>query len=448
MKLIKILIIFFVGVSPLWGYQSTEKFLKELDKFLDHKQMAKIIPNKKALEIGHLAETEDFEVSSQYLVSDELLRLLKRRNVLNTRFGELIEKFQAECDRLETSERGEAIAKWRSLWLEKVSSYLGYTKSLKRRWSFDITETLDYDSNVKLVDPDKDQFSGRRDTSLALNGNFKFRPFVNYKKSYAWKYHAQLIGNTKLQSSEKDLEYNSIGLKNAFSFSKLAPNLERVSFNHQYIRSYSNNPTNTRMEYGQHKINLNFQVYPLKFDDVYFSSAIHHVKLSFRQKEEFRDNKIGTLGEDVDAFSISIGQSLLKIGNKLPVQSYGWNLKYESQSVSPSSDRDYSFFSLGVNYSRPIPNWLPKYGLNWRTSASVRLKDWDSVKSGGNTKEDETQYTVSTSLSAKWFSNLSSNLSLSYLRKDQDLKVLTATDVASKGVDQWRIALSNTFLTF
>lgn len=167
------------------AYQSVDGFLKDADEFLTMKQMSRILDRGDALEVAKLAQNEDMDVLGTYLVSDTMLRLMKRSGLVKTEFGRLMEEFQAECDRLGGDARLEAMAAWRTLWLEKSFAYLKYIKSLKPVWGADLVQSMDYNSNASLRDPDDTTNNnplGRRDSSLNISGTVRYRPTMNYEK--------------------------------------------------------------------------------------------------------------------------------------------------------------------------------------------------------------------------------------------------------------------------
>jgi hypothetical protein len=436
----------------MWGslsaYQSADSFLKELDEFLTPKQMSKIISDEFASKIASLAEKEDMEVSDNYLVSDELLRLLRRGGVLNTELGKLLEDFQSECDRLEKNERDLAIAKWKALWLEKASTYLRHVRSLKRLWAVDFSHSVDHDSNILQGDPSDPvtQFnSGKDDYGTTFKGGLTLRPLINMPKNRNWRWNVNFNGTYRIQAKEEALEYSSAGLRNSLSFSRLSKLWTSFSISHEYLGTSLKSSPNS----GQHIIGLNSRFMPMVKGPLGFNNGINNIGFQVRLKNE--DSSSTSAEEDVQVFSLSYGQNFMKTGKSNVFQTIGWTLRYESQSADPTAtrldtSRDTSVFDLGLSYSRSLPTLSDRYNFNWRSSLNYRIKDWDTASATNETEQN--QVSLSTALSARWNTNFTSNLSLSYMNKDSDISDPLLPTRTSSSVDQWRVVFANTFLTF
>jgi len=435
-----------------WGslsaYQSADAFLKDLDAFLTPAEMAKIIGDERASQIANLAEIEDLEISDHYLVSDELLRLLRRGGVLNTEFGKKLEDFQSECDRLEKNDRDLAIVKWKALWLEKSSTYLRHVRSQKRLWAVDFGHVMDHDSNILLGDPSDpvtQQNSGKEDFGTTFNGGLTLRPLINMPKKRSWKWKMNLNGAYRIQAKEENLEYQSGGLRNVVSFTNLSSVFKTVTLSHEYKGTSLKSSPNSR----QHILSINSRFLPISQGLLGFNSGLNRVNFQYRLKDE--DASSTAAAEEVNVISLGYGQNFMKTGKNIPFQTLGWTLKYEVQSADPTAtrvdtSRDTSLFDLGLSYSRSLPKMSSRYSFSWMNSLNLRMKDWDSQSTTNETSQN--QVTVSTSISSRWSTNFSSNFSISYMNKKSDINDATTPSRTSSTVDQWRIVFSNSFLTF
>ncbi|MBF0198284.1 MAG: hypothetical protein HQL32_11260 [Planctomycetes bacterium] len=438
-----ILISLVMAVLPLQGVFANKNystFLKDLDAFLTPKQIRKIVPDKEVRRIIRLAQEEDMDVQDNYLISDELLRLLRPGGVLNTEFGMLMENFQSECDRLEAEERLLAVTEWRALWLDKVSAYMGYHRTLKRLWAVDVSHSIDYDTNAHLTDPDKDIALGRNDWGSSLSGGFTFRPFINQKKGLDWTFTSEVQGMNRMMAKSNDLEYDTLGWDNVLTYNNLSRQLQRLQFSLNTMRSFLKDPDNTRMDYGNTTLRVKGRFLPMKLGG-FFKSGSNFASLQYRMKEEYADVPNGLVSQDSDTYSITYGQSYMRLAMKT-IQTYRWSLKYENQDVDPNAARSYSYFSLGLSYAQGLPHWFPKRNLYWMNYLSLRLKDWSETSIDGD-KDGELQFYLSTSLRANWTSNFYSSFNISYSNKKRDILVL-----ADESIDQWRFVLTNSYMTF
>jgi hypothetical protein len=454
--MVRLLSIAFLCVfwAQLSAYQSTDAFLKELDGFLTPKQMAKIIGDNDAAKIAVLAENEDLEIADHYLVSDELLRLLRRGGVLNTELGKKLEDFQSEIDRLEKPQRDLAIAKWKALWLDKAAAYLRHVRSLKRLWAIDLNQTLDYDDNVLLGDPGDPTTitnSGRDDFGMTLAGGITLRPCINMPKKRNWNWRVNLNGSSRMQSKEESLEYETVGLRNSISWSNISALWKSLAFSHEYRGTTLKSSTDSK----QHIFNLNTRFYPMTSNLWGFGNGINRVSIAYRIRGEDETSiDIGTatasnfqnLKEKVQTFSLTYGQNFMKLGKGSPFQTFGWSLKYESQSPDYARTRDSSYFDLGLNYTRALPNLSSRYNINWNNRMSFRLREWDTESATNETEQQ--QFSLNTALNARWNPNFSTNFSLSYMVKKSDVNDVARPWRSPTYVNQWRFAISNSFLTF
>ena len=416
------------------AYQSAGAFLKDADEALTMKQLSQLVPKDRAVEVSKLAQEEDLDLKGPYLVTDDCLRLLKRRGLVDSDFGRLMEAYQAECDRLSEQERLEALAAWRNLWLDKTSAYVRYVKSLKSVWTFEASNTLDYSSNASLVDPDSTSpvLSGDSDVGLGLDGSVKYRPTINREKDLGWGYEATLNGFTQKQASEDALEVDTFSLNNGIDFNRPFTGLRKLSLDWNYLRSYSQAPGNERMEYGRHALSLS-GFSEIKKMTGYFDGYYHTGTVQYRAKEEFP--LTGALGEDFNTYVLRYGLTLLRHGENVPFQTYYAGLSYENEAADRNDKRDYSVWMANLNYSRSLSDVVTRYALSWDSGVSYRMKDAsDSIG-----YPDEDQVMVSTALRAVWNAYASSSISVSYLNKNKE----NAPDV-----DQFRIAWTNVITTF
>ena len=426
------------------AYQSVDGFLKDADDFLSMKQMSRILDRDDAMEVAKLAQNEDMDVLGTYLVSDTMLRLMKRSGLVKTEFGRLMEEFQAECDRLGGDARLEAMAAWRSLWLNKSFAYLKYVQGLKPVWGADLVQSMDYNSNASLRDPDSPSDSstlGRRDSSLNLNGTVRYRPTINYEKKLGWSYEAKFNATKQMQSSEESLEFETAAMNHGINWIQPVEGIKNVSFDWNYLRSYSKNPARQRMDYGRHSFALGLTSEVKSINGLWATGYFHNGSVQYREKDEFGDLSNTITANDLDTLVLRYGMTYLKADGTSPFQTLSWSLSYEDESVSVTNSREYDAMGLSLAYSRGLADIYPEHNLSMNSNLSYRIKDGAGI-GGGLDKEN--QWLASVSLNATWNFYWSSSLSLSYLNKDQDFSAA----VASKSVDQWRIAWTNVISTF
>ena len=416
------------------AYQSTGAFLKDADEALTMKQLSQLVPKDRAVEMSKLAQEEDLDLKGPYLVTDDCLRLMKRRGLVGSDFGKLMEAYQAECDRLSEQERLEAIAAWRNLWLDKTSAYVRYVKSLKSVWTLEASNTLDYSSNASLIDPDASSptLSGDPDVGLGLDGSVKYRPTINREKDLGWGYEAELNGFTQKQASEDALEVDTFSINNGVDFIRPCSGLRKLSLDWNYLRSYSQAPGKERMEYGRHALSLS-GASDIKKLDGYFGGYFHTGTVQYRAKEEFPLS--GATGEDFNTYVLRYGITLLRSGEGVPFQSYSAGLSYENEAADVNGKRDYSVWMTTLNYSRSLSDFVNRYALSWDSGVSYRMKDASDFAG----YPDEDQVMVNTALRAVWNAYASSSISISYLNKNKE---------KAPDVDQFRIAWTNVITTF
>jgi len=331
------------------------------------------------------------------------------------------DSFQTACDHLQEQRRQEVLMAWKSLWLDKTAQFLRYQKTLKRVWTVDFSHSVNYDTNVLLNPNDSTTSVHSDEEDIGIDGQLglTLRPFINMKKIRNWSLQTQLVGDSRIQASVKEVESNTVDSITTLTFDKINSFMDRVQTVYSYKRSYSQAPLNPRMDFGQHSGTIRLKYYPMNFNNFCFSSGSWRTNLDYRVKTEFADRANALAKQSLDSYGISVGQNFLRLGKNIAFQTYGWDIKYEKQDVSPDITRDYDSVSLGLSYSRKITKILPKMGLTWRTNARLQLKDWGSVVASTAT-EDEAQTSLSSSLGARWSANWSSLFTVSYLNKNQD----------------------------
>jgi hypothetical protein len=446
-----------VGLAPSsWAYQSVDGFIKDADELLTMKQMSKLLDRDDAMSVAKLAQEEDMEALGPYLVSDDMLRMMRRSGLVKTEFGLLMEEFQAECDRLTENERLEAMAAWRSLWLEKSFAYLKYIKSLKPVWGADLMQSMDYNSNVSLRDPDSPgavNTLGMRDTGMTLNGTLRYRPTINREKKLGWSYLAKLDVLKQSQSSVEEVQYETVSLDHGFRMNQPMEGVQNVSFNWNYMRSYSKDPASERMDYGRHAFKLGLVSEIKSVDGKWATGYMHNASLQYRAKEEYPGvGGFAPIGNDLDTVVLNYGMTYLKAASDTPFQTLSWNLSYEQQSgeedSSVNAGRDYDVWALMVGYSRGLSDFISEYNMNLSSSLSYRFKDGDG--SGRGTVLEDQQWLASVALNATWTAYWSSSFSVSYLNKVQDkIQSLPNPQVPrTNDSEQWRVAWTNILSTF
>lgn len=437
-------------VSPLLraddgGAERARVLLKELETFLTPQNMGKLVPDKKVSEVYRLSENEDMEPTSAYIIGDDMLMLLRKRGILNTEFGVLIENLQNVADGLAEQERKQVLASWRSLWLEKLSNYVRFHHAQKRNWTFDHSHTVDYDSNVALdpEDPSRSRHANKDAAGFSYNAAFGLRPFINVPSLKSFDIETRVSGSQRLQSRIKETQSDTMGLGQVFAYNHHKGFLRKTALSYDFTRSWSQNPANSRMEFDQHAVNLSFLSIPVRLKHGPFESTSWRLSFGYRAKTDFRDASVKTSKEDdSDSITATLGQNFDWMWRKDRSQSVGWQLRYEQQQTSPSTNRNYNFTDVGLNHNISFgPLGLAKRGLSLRSSFEVRAKDWDNPNT--KTTADEGQITLQSALRAAWTANWSSRLSLSYMTKDQDFQ-----GGGSTKINQFRAALTNTFLTF
>lgn len=426
---------------------STEHHLQQLNRDLTPKAIGKYVPKQNTTSVIRLAMEEDLDADyeNNYLLSDEMLSLLNKDGVLGSSFAAKIEKFQNYIDGLDSEEEKMiAIAEWKTLWLDKISERQVYLKGLKKLFTFDLTQSVNYDSNLRLESSD-DAFSGADDTGGSLAGGINYRPFINKKKSKDWSYNMRLSGRRTYQAEENDLQYDFITFSNALTFRNIHHNIPLMKFSITETVGFQRGSTDSerRYEYNQGVINGKVQFSPFQpksFLD-YFQSGIQEVNLRFRSKhEEAGPGGANPKEDDLYAFSASYGHMYLRHKKGQPLQTFKWDIKAETQILDTDDSRDYNYLKLSALYTRELSDLTDKFDLTWINSGSLRLKDWSDPSAGG--RDDEEEYFLSTGVRSVWTNYFSSSLNASYRKRNQGL-----SGAAGRDIDQWRVVLSNTFLT-
>lgn len=447
-----------------FAYQSPEAFIEELDGVLTPKVMGALVPNGDVIDVARLAQEEDMEPGSDYLISDQLLRRLKRSMLKGTEFSRVMEAFQAECDRLDAQKRAEAIALFRSYWLERVMEHLRYVKSLKSVWGVYLTQSIDYNSNVTLLDlSDLNDFNqatngdplGLRDTGLSLAGGVTYMPLINHNRNKPWDYKVNAAMSSQTQSLEESIEYDTATLTQTLSWKEPVEGIRRASLSWGFMRAWSQNPENPRMDFEHHAFTLAASS-DVKAMKGYFGARSQNISLQLRLKNEFRDQPNAGAEIDVQAVKLGYGWTYLKVEKNEPFQSLSWKLSLEQDRTDVESDvigiaaarlkestRDYTAYGMTVRYNRGVPELLPEYGVSWTTVGGVRFKSWDPEASVPAPDEKENQFRVATSLKATWNRWLSSSIEVAYLHRQRD-----RLNDAAYSYDQWRLVWTNQFIHF
>lgn len=435
------------AAASAWAYQSPDAFIKEADAYLSMKQMSRLLDREDAIEVARLAQEEDMDLSDNYLISDKMLRMMKRSGLMNTEFGRLMEEFQAECDRLTGEERAEAMSAWRALWLDKSFAYLKYIKSLKPVWGADLVQSLDYNSNASLRDPDDPSSSsllGMRDVGLMVDGGLRYSPTINREKKLGWGYTAKVNAMKQVQASEDSLEFETLSMNHGGRWMSPFKHIRKISLDWNFLRSYSKNPANERSDYGRHSLRLSLVSDVQEMKGRWATGYFHSASVQRRWKDEYPDLGVGVLQNDVDTTVLNYGMTYMRMSESVPFQTLSWGLTYENQSVSATSSRSYDSWGLNLGYTRGLDDLYAKHNLNMSSSLSYRVKDVDGSLASSLDKEN--QLLASVALNATWSAGWSSSLSLSYLNKDKDL--VAGGAVSSQSVDQWRVAWTNILSTF
>ena len=216
---------------------------------------------------------------------------------------------------------------------------------------------------------------------------------------------------------------------------QISDDLLSVSLSHEFKHT----SLDSSADNDQHILSLSSRFLPFVAKGFYFNSAVNSATLQYRIKNE--DATATAASEDVDVISLNFSQSYMTTGKDIAFQSLGWSIKYEQQSSTPTVSRDNSYIDLGLNYMRSLPEYYTDKNLNFTSSLTYRVKDWDTNSSLN--EKDQNQLTILLGLGARWTPNWSSNFNVSFLKKDTNY-----TTGGSADVDQWRVAFTNTFLTF
>jgi len=439
--------IFTTSLSSLNADAQSDRYLEQLNQTLQNKTMHKFIAEKQVLQILELAKDEDLnaEYKNYYLMSDSLLLLIKKNGVLDSDFSNIIDAFQLHIDNLKSDqEKLLAIANWKSLWLDKVSAYQVYLKSLKHVFTFDVTQDFNYDSNISLENSD-DTFSGAGDGGATLAAGLNYRPFINTKKSRDWSYTMRLSDRANYQMDEEDLQYNYLTWSNTLVYKNLTQKISTVSFGLSGTFGFNIGDTNPRYEYSQWVLNSNIAFLPFnasKLSFGHYQSGINVASIRMRYKSEYDDLSASPVIAEDEAtiFTLTYGHVLARHVKNKPAQTLGWNVSLEEQQLDNDSTRDYRFYQLSSFYQRQLNKLSDKYDLSWTLNGSIRFKDWQDSVAG--TREDENEFVIGTGLNSNWTKNFSSSFDITYRKRDQSYN--TGTD---KDIDQWRIVLSNTFIS-
>lgn len=166
-----------------------------------------------------LAQTEDFEIGSMQVLTNEMAALANER-MKNPKIVDKVQqqlasmaKLEIEINKLPREEQLKVIEKWRYLFLEKLEEAVRHRASLKARWSLTLASQTTYDSNVNRV-PDginaAVNLSGKDDIQQTFLASFVWKPFVN-RKSFAGKRSFKTAFNL-VRISQSDHKENEVQL--------------------------------------------------------------------------------------------------------------------------------------------------------------------------------------------------------------------------------------------
>jgi len=441
LRTILFLVVSFGFSGSLWSDQSPEAFLGEADQMLTDRQLDRLIPRESLVEVARLAQEEDMEPLDKYLISDDTLRLLRRSSLIGTDFGNLMEEYQAECDRQGGDAKIVALSEWRSLWLEKVFGHLRYIRSLKPVWSASLSQTMDYTNNVNLlVDPDSPTGNGGLgddDSGLGLTGGLTYMPLINHNREKNWDYVGSFSLSTQFQGSEEQLEYDALQFSNRIDFKEPFSMVRKASVDWNFFRLYSYKDNgNPSSDFYRHALTFSLDGHGRKMKNgSYFDAYVPKASLQIRLKDE-----VGATIDEITTFRLKFGWSYLRSRKDEAFSSLGWTVDYQQDGADSVKARDFAAIGLRVYYFKVIEDLLPSRDVNWNSSIYVRHRDYDAPTAG--TYESEDEVLLSTSLNTSWSARLSSSVSLTYLNKERD--VLSA---ASESIDQWKVMWMNRFIT-
>ncbi len=434
------------AAEPSWVGRVPEEcipFLEQVDKGLSMKVMGKMVPRSNINAIYTLAQEEDMEVQDGFLISDELLRLLNKKGILDTEIGSVLESLQNCIDGVNTEERMQLIEVWRSLWLNKVADYARYVNGLKKIYTLDFSTTVDFDTNVKLSPEDQANPFYSEEDALGINNNFgvTLRPFINSKDMKDWSLETRVGVDVRRMSKVEVVQYDEVNFAQSYRRKFDEGVLRAINGRLGYSRSFSQAPGAQRLEFERWSLFQGFKFRPMSISWGKVNKTAFSVNLGYRNKDDFANPGAG-LAFDLknSGFDIKVAEDFYAgIGGK--THTLGWYLRVDAQSTDQVATRDYSSYALGLKYGLPvdIPNFSRK--LLWNSRLELRKKTWDSPVAGG--LEDEFQFSVDTNLRAVLSENWSTRLGLSYLTKDQSM-----FQAASQDIKQFRIAWTSTYLTF
>lgn len=429
-----------------YANMTTEEHLRSLERSLTPRVIRDFVAKEHTKSAISLAMEEDLNANypNGYLLSDDMLELFDKEGILNSAFAKQIEAFQAHVDTLKNEEeKAMAIAAWKSLWLDKVSEYQVFLNSLKKRVTFDLSQDFNYDSNIKVQDND-DANTGLSDTGASLSGGLNWKPFINNRKSVDWRYVFRLSGRKTLQTDENDVQYDYLTWSNKLSYANIAPGITTLSFDLSGTYGFQKGDGATeRFEYSQYALGSSVSFLPFKANKItfgHFNSGIHRASLRYRMKDETANTATPTAQEDINILTLSYGQMYSQVAKTQPFQILGWNATLENQMADTDS-RDYVFLKLGMYYYRNISSLIENSNLTWNNRASLRLKNWTDSTAGS--QDNEFEFYISTGVSNAWTSKFTTYFDVSYRNRDQDYD--NATD---KDIEQWRIVLTNSYITF
>jgi hypothetical protein len=428
-KLILFIFVVFFCFKYVAAAPAAATCLKELDVVLDHGEISRIVERRQLMKVVRLAQDEDMGCEDERLLTDEMLVLLKSREVVESPLWPLLDALRLELQKLSFLERIEVVAEWRSLWMEKVIAHVVYVNSLKRPWDVGFKQSLAYNSNVALLDPDSISDSADykgEDWGLGLGGELSFKPTINIEKKLGWSYENQFNVYRQIQFDKQFLDVDLVSFAHKLTWFDPFKKVDRVSLGWDYLKAYSKDPTLSRGEYGRHAFRLKVRGNAVPVKKMFFDACIQRGSFQYRWKEEY------PVPEDIYTWSVAYGVTLLAGGDGETPQSLAFDVSHDRDHASQNGLRDFEASSLMVIYGRSLADFVFGWPSSCMAALSVRKKEAASADL------DELQFfstlALMTSVTPYW----STSMSVTYLDKDR----------LDKDIQQWILAWNNDFATF
>lgn len=402
--------------------------LEELAVVLNNVEISRVIERQNLMKVVRLSQDEDMGCESESLFTDEMSKLLKARDV-DAPFWLLIDALKNELEALSLQERHVVVCEWRTLWMEKVTAHAVHVNSQKRPWDVGLRQSLAYNSNVALLEPDAvldvADYRGK-DWGLGLGGELRFRPTINMEKKLGWSYENQLNLYRQMQFDKDFLDVDLVSFSQKLTWFSPYKSLERVSLGWDYLKAFSKAPDVSREEYGRHAFRLKVRSEVVPLNQLPFDACVHRGSFQYRWKEEY------PVPEDIYTWSVAYGVTLLAEDANGFSHSLGVDLSHDRDHADQNGLRDFEASSFMMSYGRSLADSLFSRPSSCMAALSVRNKQ------AANHDLDELQLFGSVALMINIAPYWSSSMSVTLIDKNR----------SSKDIQQWILTWNNDFATF